>query len=84
MEYREINNIFTDAQGKWLKKVVGSLVYSNFRKLFLVTDTVALLVLLCLYEALAQGFYFVKARLKEEDNNQVIGYALEAAISVFW
>lgn len=83
LEYREINNIYTDTQGKMVQKVVGSLVYSNFRKLFLVTDTVALLVLLCLYEALAQGFYFVKARLKEVDNNQVIGYALEAAISVF-
>jgi two-component system, LytTR family, sensor kinase len=64
-------------------KINGAWVYSNFRKLHLLTNSVAVILILCLYEALAQGFYFIKTKLAEEDNNALIGHILEACIVVF-
>jgi two-component system, LytTR family, sensor kinase len=73
----------SDEAGQFFDKINGAVVYSKFRKLLLLTDIVAVLLILCFYEALAQGFYFIKAKLSEEDNNQLIGYVLEAGVVIF-
>jgi two-component system LytT family sensor kinase len=42
-------------------EIFGIRVFSEFRRLYLLTDSIAVVVILCLYEALAQVFYYVKA-----------------------
>jgi cell division protein FtsL len=86
--YREmmIREVLPQISGKpdvIFDRIGGAVVFSKFRKLFLLTDVVAVLLILGLYEVLAQGFYFVKAKLKEEDNNTKMAHLLEACVVLF-
>ncbi len=86
--YREmmIREVLPQINGKpeiIFDRIGGTVVFSKFRKLFLLTDVVAVMLILGLYEVLAQGFYYVKAKLKEEDNNAIMAHLLEACIVVF-
>lgn len=67
--------------------IVGVKVFSLFRKLFLVTDSIAVIVILMFYEFFAQLYYFIIAKLKEEQNNTFIIKILTGLVVVimlFW
>ncbi len=49
--------------------IIGLKVYSLFRKLHLLTNTLAVLLLLVIYEALAQLYYFFIFKVREEGNS---------------
>ena len=65
--------------------IIGVKVFSLFRKLFLVTDTIAVLIIILFYEAFAQFYYFIHAKLKEEkeENFRYLDYFLVGTISFF-
>ena len=67
--------------------IVGVKVFSLFRKLFLFTDSIAVIVILIFYEFFAQLYYFIIAKLKEEQNNAFISKMLTGVvvvIMIFW
>ena len=74
--YRELTSNISD-------EIFGIRVFSEFRRLYLLTDSIAVVVILCLYEALAQVFYYVRAKLNEEENSAMMGRVLELCIVVF-
>ncbi|MCP9769558.1 sensor protein lytS [Lacihabitans sp. LS3-19] len=81
--YREVLVHAVGNSGEAFDKINGAVVYSKFRKIFWLNDAVAVLLILVLYEAAAQAFYYVQAKLREEDNNVFIGYVLEGGVCVF-
>jgi hypothetical protein len=67
--YRELTS---DIPGE----IFGIRVFSEFRKLYLLTDSIALVLILVFYELFAQLFYYVEAKLKQEGGflaNIVVG-----------
>ena len=65
--------------------IIGTKVYSLFRKLYLVTDTIAVLIIILFYEVFAQFYYFIHAKLKEEkeENYQYLDYFLVGSVTLF-
>ena len=65
--------------------IIGLKVFSLFRKLYLVTDTVAVLIVIFMYELLAQFYYFIRNKLREEkeENFQYLDYFLITTITLF-
>lgn len=65
--------------------IIGLKVFSYFRKLTLLTDTIAVLIIILFYEAFAQFYYFIHTKLREEkeENYQYLDYFLIATVSVF-
>lgn len=65
--------------------IIGLKVFSYFRKLFLLTDTIAVLIIILFYEAFAQFYYFIHIKLKEEkeENYQYLDYFLIGTVSIF-
>ncbi|MCP9755619.1 GHKL domain-containing protein [Lacihabitans sp. CCS-44] len=62
--------------------IVGIRVFSEFRKLFLLTDSIAVVIILVFYELFAQLYYYVEAKLKEEQEGGFIGHILVASMVV--
>ena len=58
--------------------IVGFKVYSLFRKLYVLTDTVAVFLMFLTYEGFAQFYYFIHTKLKEEkeENFKYLDYFL--------
>jgi two-component system, LytTR family, sensor kinase len=56
--------------------IVGARVFSEFRKLFLLTDGIAVVLVLAFYELFAQLYYYVEGKLKEEQEGGFIGHIL--------
>ncbi len=65
--------------------IIGLKVFSYFRKLTLLTDTFAVLIIILFYEAFVQFYYFIHTKLSEEkeENYQYLDYILVATISLF-
>lgn len=65
--------------------IIGLKVFSYFRKLTLLTDTLAVLIIILFYEAFAQFYYFIHTKLREEkeENYQYLDYFLIGTISIF-
>lgn len=65
--------------------IIGIKVYSFFRKLYLLTDTLAVLIILFFYEAFAQFYYFIHLKLQEEkeENFKYLEYFLVSTIIIF-
>jgi two-component system, LytTR family, sensor kinase len=66
-------------------ELTGVKFYSYFRKLYLLTDTFAILIIISFYEVFAQFYYFIHQKLKEseEENFKYLDYFLVGAISFF-
>jgi len=66
-------------------ELIGVKFYSYFRKLYLLTDTLAILIIISFYEVFAQFYYFIYQKLKEseEENIKYFDYFLVSAISFF-
>lgn len=64
----------TDTSGQ----IIGFKVYSLFRKVHLVSNTIAILTLIGLYETASQFYYFLKNKFNEEPekNYQYLDYLL--------
>jgi two-component system, LytTR family, sensor kinase len=65
--------------------IIGMKIFSYFRKLALLTDTFAVLIIILFYEAFAQFYYFIHTKLKEEkeENYQYLDYFLIGTVSSF-
>lgn len=65
--------------------IIGLKVFSFFRKLTLLTDTIAVLIIIIFYEAFAQFYYFIHTKLREEkeENYQYLDNFLIGTVSVF-
>ncbi|HLO44552.1 MAG TPA: histidine kinase [Leadbetterella sp.] len=62
--------------------IVGMRVFSEFRKLYLLTDSIAVVIVLVFYELFAQLYYYVETKLKEEQEGGFIGHILVASVVV--
>jgi two-component system LytT family sensor kinase len=67
-----------------LGNLIGVKFYSYFRKLYLLTDTIAILVIILFYEVFAQFYYFIHKKLKDEkeENYQYLDYFLVGSITL--
>lgn len=65
--------------------IIGTKTYSLFRKLYLVTDTVAVLIITFFYEVFSQFYYFIHAKLKEEkeESFEYLNYFFSSVIVLF-
>ncbi len=65
--------------------IIGIKIFSYFRKLTLLTDTFAVLIIILFYETFAQFYYFIHSKLKEEkeENYQYLDYFLIGTVSIF-
>lgn len=66
-------------------QIIDFKVYSLFRKASLMTNTIALLAIIGLYELIIQFYYFIKTKLHEEPekNYQYLDYMLVAFAASF-
>lgn len=64
--------------------IIGLKVYSQYRKLLIVTNSIAVFVIILFYEAFAQFYYFIHKKLREEkeENFNYLDYFLIATICV--
>ncbi|WP_259016264.1 sensor histidine kinase [Emticicia fluvialis] len=64
------------------EQIIGFKVYSLFRKVNLVSNTIALLTMIGIYEAASQFYYFLKNKLNEEPekNFQYLDFLLVAFV----
>ncbi len=62
--------------------IIGIRVFSEFRKLFLLTDSIAVVIVLVFYELFAQLYYYVEAKLKEDQEGGFIGPILVGSMVV--
>jgi hypothetical protein len=76
MYYREVSTSDPEV-------VIGAHLFSQFRKLFLLTDSIAVLAILIFYELFAQLFYYVQAKLKEEQESPFISNIVVGSVVVF-
>lgn len=65
-------------------QITGFKVYSLFRKAYLLSNTVALLAIIGLYELIIQFYYYIKSKLYEESekNYQYLDYLLVAFVTL--
>lgn len=65
--------------------IIGVKIYSLFRKFYIVTDTIAVLIIIIFYEVFAQFYYFVHTKLKEEkeESFEYLDYLFNSAIILF-
>ncbi|MFD2521559.1 sensor histidine kinase [Emticicia soli] len=65
-------------------QIIDFKVYSLFRKAYLLSNTVAFLIIIVLYEAAAQFYYYIKSKLHEETekNFQYLDYLLTAFLAI--
>jgi signal transduction histidine kinase len=65
-------------------QIIDFKVYSLFRKAFLLGNTIALLVIIALYELIMQLYYYIKAKLYEEPekNYQYLDYLLVTFVAL--
>lgn len=73
--YRELTS---DIPGE----IFGIRVFSEFRKLYLLTDSIAVVVILVFYELFAQLFYYVEAKLKQEQEGGFVANIVVGAVVV--
>lgn len=66
------------------ENIIGLKVYSQYRKLLVVTNSIAVFIIILFYEAFAQFYYFIHKKLREEKevNFQYLDYFLIATISI--
>ncbi|MFY7911408.1 MAG: sensor histidine kinase [Emticicia sp.] len=66
------------------QNIIGLKVYSQYRKLLVVTNSIAVLITILFYEAFSQFYYFIHKKLKDEKevNFQYLDYFLIATISI--
>lgn len=66
------------------ENIIGLKVYSQYRKLLVVTNSIAVFVIILFYEAFSQFYYFIHKKLKDEKeaNFQYLDYFLIATISI--
>lgn len=66
------------------ENIIGLKVYSQYRKLLVVTNSIAVFIVILFYEAFAQFYYFIHRKLKDEkeSNFQYLDYFLIATISI--
>ncbi|MFD1817140.1 Histidine kinase [Pseudarcicella hirudinis] len=65
--------------------ITGFVVFSNYRKLFVLTGTFVVLIFLAIYEFLSQSFYFLHERLlqEKEKNYRYISYFMLGTAMIF-
>ncbi len=63
--------------------VLGLKVYSEYRKLTVFTNTVAVVMILFVYEAFAQFYYYIQTKLskEKEQNYQYLAYTLNVILA---
>ena len=63
--------------------ILGLKVYSEYRKLTVFTNTVAVVMILFVYEAFAQFYYHIQTKLSEEkeQNYQYLAYTLDVILA---
>jgi two-component system, LytTR family, sensor kinase len=66
------------------ENIIGLKVYSQYRKLLVVTNSIAVFIIILFYEAFSQFYYYIHQKLKDEKeaNFQYLDYFLIATISI--
>jgi len=66
------------------ENIIGLKVYSQYRKILVVTNSIAVFIIILFYEAFSQFYYFIHKKLKDEKeaNFQYLDYFLIATISI--
>lgn len=59
-----------------LEQIIGLRDVSHYRKLFLLSDSIAIFTLICFYETLSQLYYKLVKKLESEPNGKFLQYAI--------
>lgn len=76
-----LNTINVDVRSNAMGQIIGLNDVTHFRLKFVLSDSVAILSLLCLYEILSQLYYKLYEKLEIEPNGRALNYIIVFLIS---